>query len=215
MSYIDRIAYHLGRRDEVPNQELARELAEKEDESGFDEMAGYLFDDQKAVASDCLKVLYEAGYIKPEMIVKYTDDFLKLLRSKHNRMVWGAMIALWNVAPLVPDRVYADIDRILDLTATGTVITHVTGIKVLLVLAKANPTYYDRLYPVLRGYLKACRPIDFAKRVEDYMLILNNQNKSELLEIISDRYESLNKNQASRIRRALKKQGIIYSADIQ
>lgn len=71
MRYIEKIAYHLNRRDEVPNQELAKLLVEKESVEGFDEMASYLYDKNKSVASDCLKVLYEAGYLKPELVSKY------------------------------------------------------------------------------------------------------------------------------------------------
>ena len=39
MSVIDKLAYSLGRRDEVPNQELARDLAAKRDKAGIREIA--------------------------------------------------------------------------------------------------------------------------------------------------------------------------------
>ena len=44
MGYIDLIAFSLGRRDEVPNQELARKLADQKNEAGIKEIAGHLFD---------------------------------------------------------------------------------------------------------------------------------------------------------------------------
>jgi len=209
MAYIEKIAYHLERRDEVPNQELAKLLVEKEDRDGLDEIASYLYDKNKSVASDCLKVLYEAGYHKPELVSKYVDDYLKLLKSKNNRMVWGAMIAIWNIAHIEHEKVFEEIERIIHLTETGTLITHVTGIKVMIALSKVKRVYYDRLYPILIAYLKACRPIDFGKRVEDYTEIMNDDNTEDILNIIKERFEGLNKNQSTRIKRALKKHGIV------
>jgi len=208
MAYIDKIAYNLNRRDEVPNQELAKELVESNNIEGFDEIASYLYDKNKSVASDCLKVLYEAGYLKPELISKYVDDYLKLLSSKNNRMVWGAMIALWNIAKIEHEKIYSSIALILHHTETGTVITHVTGIKVLTALSEVNDTYYNHLYPILLNYIKECRPVDFGKRVEDYMSILSDRNREDIIDIVKERYSSLNKSQSARIRKAFKSVGI-------
>ncbi len=44
MVYIDKIAYNLNRRDEAPNQELAKELVESNNIEGFDEIASYLYE---------------------------------------------------------------------------------------------------------------------------------------------------------------------------
>ena len=209
MSYIEQISFHLNRRDEVPNQELAKSLAKDNNIIGLDEIAGYLYDKNNSIASDCLKVLYETGYIKPELTSKYVDTYLELLSSKNNRMVWGAMIALWNITSIEHEKIYAHIDLILNKIRTGSLITHVTGIKVLLVLASEKKAYYDNLYPILIDYLKECRPIDFGKRVEDYMVIISDDNKEELLEIVRSRFEGLNKNQVSRVTKAFKNKGIV------
>ncbi len=53
-----------------------------------------------------MKVLYEIGYLTPELIADYADDFLKLLRSKNNRMVWGGMIALATIAETKPREIW-------------------------------------------------------------------------------------------------------------
>ena len=39
MSVLNKIAYFQNRRDEVPNQELARQLAEKKNKKGIQEIA--------------------------------------------------------------------------------------------------------------------------------------------------------------------------------
>jgi hypothetical protein len=92
MSALDRIAHLQNRRDEVPNQELARELAAQKDHQGIREIAENLWNDDKNIQADCVKVLYEIGYIDPFLIAGYADDFLKLLRSRENRLVWGGRL---------------------------------------------------------------------------------------------------------------------------
>jgi hypothetical protein len=94
MSALDRIAYFQGRRDEVPNQALARDLAARGDQAGSREIAAALWHREPNVRSDCLKMLYEIGYPRPELAAPYAGDFLKLLGSRNNRLVWGAMIGI-------------------------------------------------------------------------------------------------------------------------
>lgn len=209
MSTIDKIAYYLGARDEVPNQVLAKFLVDNKDIDGMDEIASYLYDKNKSVSSDCLKVIYEAGYIDPQMTSKYIEDFLKLLTSKNNRMVWGAMIAVSNVTPFEHEKIFEKIDLIMKLTETGTVITHIHGINVMLKLCSIESKYYDKLYPILIDYLKECRPVDFGKRVELYTSIINDDNRDEILRIVNIRLPDINKNQQSRIKKALKEVDII------
>jgi len=86
MSVIDKLAHSIGRRDEVPNQELARDLAAKKDKKGIHEVAENLWNKDKNIQADCIKVLYEVGYIEPKLIVDYTEDFVKCLRNKNNRL---------------------------------------------------------------------------------------------------------------------------------
>ncbi len=63
MTILNKIAHFQNRRDEVPNQELARELAEAKNKKGIREIADNLWSEDKNVQSDCLKVLYEVGYL--------------------------------------------------------------------------------------------------------------------------------------------------------
>ena len=91
----------------MPNQELARELAARDDQAGIQEIADNLANKNKSVQSDCIKVLYEIGYLKPQLIAQYAEVFLGLLHSKINRMVWGSMIALATIARLQPEQLWA------------------------------------------------------------------------------------------------------------
>ena len=102
MSVLNRIAHFQQRRDEIPNQELARDLAAKKDKAGIREIAEHLWDKNKNVQADCIKVLYEIGYMNPALIAGYAEDFIKLLKSKNNRLVWGGMTALAMIIGMVP-----------------------------------------------------------------------------------------------------------------
>ena len=82
MSALDQIAHAQGRRDEVPNQELARKLASRRDREGVREIAQNLWSKDKNIQADCIKVLYEVGYLDPALIAPYVDDFLKLIKCK-------------------------------------------------------------------------------------------------------------------------------------
>jgi len=65
---IEKLAYRLGRNDEVPNIELAELLCQNEDVRGISAIVEGLKGRDKAIANDCIKVLYEIGYRKPFLI---------------------------------------------------------------------------------------------------------------------------------------------------
>jgi len=203
MPYIEKIAYHLGRKDEVPNQELARELADKEDKNGLDEIAGYLGDKNKSIASDCLKVLYETGYIRPDLITPYKDEYVALLNSKNNRMVWGAMIALSSVAKVEPDYVYQIKDLVLEKIETGSVITNVWG--VYTIINMADHGYYSELKDVMFTLLRNVRNIDFAKRAESMIDVFEPSDIAVFKEILEERLPDLTSGGQKRVQKLLKK----------
>ncbi len=113
MSALNKIAFYQNRRDDVPNQQLAKELAQTENKSGIAELASNLQNKNKNVQSDCLKVLYEIGYLKPELIADCVSDFLGLLKSKNNRLVWGSMIALATIADKKPKEIYDNLEDVI------------------------------------------------------------------------------------------------------
>ena len=82
MTVLNQIAFYQNRRDEVPNQELARKLAAAKDTAGIQEIAENLWNKNKNIQSDCLKVLYEIGYIDPELIADYVDGFPEVVEKQ-------------------------------------------------------------------------------------------------------------------------------------
>ncbi|HPG38494.1 MAG TPA: hypothetical protein PLP19_02890 [bacterium] len=205
MSVLQKIAFYQNRRDEVPNQELARELAMTGDTAGIQEIADNLWNKNKNVHSDCLKVLYEIGYLRPELIAAYAEDFIKLLSSKNNRMVWGAMIGLSTVAGLRADAVWehkAEIMRVID---NGSVITVVNGVKVLAGAAAANAEYCAGLMPFLLKQMQGCIPRDVPVHAESILPAVDAGNKDAVLAVINARMAEFSPAQLTRVRRVVKR----------
>jgi hypothetical protein len=73
---------------------LAEELCRNNDIAGIKEVVVGFTGADKAIANDYIKVLYEIGERKPELIADYLSEFISHLRSKNNRLVWGSMTAL-------------------------------------------------------------------------------------------------------------------------
>lgn len=204
MTVLERIAYFQNRRDEVPNQDLAKELAESADAAGLQEIAGHLWDQNSNIRSDCLKVLYEAGYLRPDLIVPFTSDFLKLIRDKQNRLVWGGMIALACVAPYRPEEIWVRIDDVIAAVEEGSVITVVWGIRVLAQVAAANPAYFEKIFPLLLKQLRTCIPRDVPLHAESILVALNAANQAEFQAAIEARRGELSPAQAARLKKVLK-----------
>jgi hypothetical protein len=190
-----------GRQDEVPNQELAQELAGREDEAGIAEIAAHLFDPNPKIASDCLKVLYETGYIQPGLITGYWKDFLRLLQSVNNRMVWGAMIALGIIAPLCADELFGETSRIYAAIEKGSVITIDNGVKTLAGIAAQKEEYRASMCPYLFDHLRTCRAKEIPQHAESIAAAVNDGYRAEFIRILKSREYELTESQRKRVQK--------------
>lgn len=204
MSVLNRLAHSLGRRDEVPNQELARDLAAKKDKSGIREIAENLWNKDKNIQADCIKVLYEVGAIDPKLIADYTEDFVKSLRSKNNRLAWGGMTALAEVAKADPDSVFKHLDAIKKAKETGSVITVDNAISTLAHTAAANGKYNKVIFPYLLNHLSACRPKEVPQHSEKTLPSVNASNKADFIKVLEKRMEDLSGSGLSRVKKVIK-----------
>lgn len=129
MSVIPLLASSLGQRGEQANIALAEKIAAANDKGAICELMDGL-SAKAAVASDCIKTLYETGERNPGLIAPYASEFVKLLEHKNNRLAWGAMTALHYITPKKPDEVYSHLPAILKAADSGSVITrdHAVGI---------------------------------------------------------------------------------------
>jgi len=203
MSVTDKLAHSLGRRDEVPNQALARDLAAKNDQKGIREVAENLWNKDKNIQADCIKVLYEVGYIEPKLIADYAEDFVKLLKSKNNRLVWGGMTALAEVAKANPDAVFKHFDAIKKAKETGSVITVDNAISTLAYTA-AKDKYNKAIFPYLLKHLSSCRPKEVPQHSEKTLPAVNTSNKNEFIKVLETRMEDLSGGGLSRVKKVIK-----------
>ena len=204
MSILNRLAHSLGRRDEVPNQELARDLAAKKDKKGILEITKNLWNKDKNIQADCIKVLYEVGVIEPKLIADYTDDFVKCLRSKNNRLAWGGMTALAEVAKANPDAVFKHLDAIKKAKETGSVITVDNAISTLAYTAAGNKKYNEVIFPYLIKHLSGCRPKEVPQHSEKTLPAVNTSNKTDFIKVLEKRMEDLSGGGLTRVKKVIK-----------
>jgi len=204
MTALERIAHFQNRRDEVPNQELAHELASAQDIDGICEIAENLWNRNKGIQADCIKVLYEVGYIDPALIADYAEDFVKLLHSRNNRLVWGGMIALGTVADLRPQVVIAHLDEIRKAMEKGSVITVDNGVQALARAASKNEKYSRELVPHLLEHLRTCRPKDVPQHAEKSLPAINAGNKSRFIAVLTRRMDDLSGAALVRVKKVVK-----------
>jgi hypothetical protein len=204
MTILNRIAYFQNQRDEVPNQELARELAETKDKKGIREIAENLWNKNKSVRSDCLKVLYEIGYLNPNLIADHVDEFLKLLKDKDNRMIWGAMIGLATIADKRPKEIWQRIDDVINAIDHGSLITVVWGVKTLARVAATDTKYRRKLFPILMEHLQKCIPRDVPMHAESVLCAVDRTHQKEFLAVLEARQAELKPSQLARVKKIAK-----------
>lgn len=204
MSVLERIACFQDRRDEVPNQELAKQLVKARDHDGIREIAANLWHKDENVRSDCIKVLYEIGYLDPTLVAGYTSEVLKLLQSRSNRLVWGAMITLATVAALRADELYEHRAEILKALASGSVITVDAAVKALATVASTKDAYREELFPHLLQHLQTCRPKDVPQHAESTLVAVDAGHSDAFVAVLQRRLPDLSSSQAARVRKVVR-----------
>jgi hypothetical protein len=202
---LEKLAYSLGRNDEEPNIELAKELVKTKNKKGIKEIVDGLNNPKEQIANDCIKVLYEIGEIAPEFISEYVGNFIQLLRSMNNRLVWGAMTALAKIVSLNPEEAYNNLDIITRAYEKGSVITVDNSISVFAELAKVDKKYEKKIYPIIIGHLEKCRHKEVAQHAERAFVCINKNNSQKYKETLLKRMETLTEAQKKRVEKLLKK----------
>jgi len=193
------------RRDDEPNKALARELVETNNIGGIQEIAENLWHKDKRVQSDCDSVLEEIGRIKPTLICDYVLDYINLLSSKNNRMVWGSMINLSLIGDIVPEVIFEHLETIIHAVDKGSIITQDSGILTLAKVASVRKKYNQVIFPYLVNQLKTCRIKSVAQYAESTFYAVNSLNQAEFIRVLDQRLDSLSGPQQKRVRKLLRK----------
>jgi hypothetical protein len=189
-SVIDQLAHSLGRRDEAPNILLAERIADQEDKIAIKELVALTKHKLIAIKYDAIKVLYEVGARKPELINRYCEVFLTMLAHKDNRIQWGGMTALSVISGSKPELLAHHIINIVDAMDQGSVITRDHGIYILSNLGKIKKHHANCMELLLEQVEKA--PVNqmpmYAEKTAE---IITPPYLRKLLQIIQSREDVL------------------------
>lgn len=200
---LNRIASALERKDEEPNIELAMVLVEQNDLVGVREVIDGL-KQKKAIANDCIKVLYEIGYRNPALIADYYETFISLLKSKDNRQIWGAMIALSTITALKPKEISCYYEIIRSAYRLGSVITIDNSISVFAELVKADVDNANEIYEDILEHLRTCRPKEVPQHAERASICIDTKRVDSFQAVLNQRMTDLSESQKKRVRRLVK-----------
>lgn len=204
MSVYEKLSSRTGSKGEEAEVALAIVLAEKPNAQALQELLAGLKDKDRRLQADCIKVLYEIGYRDPAQIAAHALDFLPLLNSKNNRMVWGGMIALSTVAALSADDLFLHLETILNAFEKGSVITKDAGVSVLAGIASAKPAYAEKILPMLFDHLTNCRPSSVAQHAERASIAIRAPHFNTFREVLQNRLPDLSETQAKRVNKLIK-----------
>lgn len=207
MSVIPKLASSLDRRDEVPNQELAKQIASKKDKKSVKELVENLNNKSKDIQNDCIKVLYEIGEINPSLISDYAKEFIGLLDHKNNRLQWGAMTAINTITLENPKVVYGSLVKIITAADRGSVITKDYGVNILIKLCSIKQ-YADNAFSLLNEQLLSSPTNQLPMYAEKAMPIINDKNKTLFIKTLTSRLGDIEKDtKRKRVEKVIKKIG--------
>lgn len=186
MTVINQLSSSLGQKGNDANIALAREIAETKNSDAIKELVDNLENKDKKIQADCIKTLYETSYIKPDLIADYYSEFLGLLSSKNNRLVWGGMIALMTITDLKSKELFESIDLISNTVNKGSVITIDCGIEIYAKLNKYKE-YQDKVENLLIDQLWKCPIKQLPQYMEKSTISITERNKEIYQKIITER----------------------------
>ncbi|TLX98341.1 MAG: hypothetical protein E6K96_00870 [Thaumarchaeota archaeon] len=192
MTILDKLASSLNRRDEVPNQQLAMQIVDGNDEKAVKELVRNLRNRDREIQSDCIKVLYEVGERKPDLIAEYAGEFSSLLDSDNNRLVWGGMAALDQIALANPKTIYGMLPKIVGSAETGSVITRDHAVGILIKLASLAQ-YRETVTPLLIEQLKRSPTNQLPMYSENLVPIVTEKNRAAFVRTLTSRLDDIEK----------------------
>ncbi len=204
MSIIEKLASSLNRRDEVPNQELAKEIILSKNKKAVKELIENL-SNTKAIQNDCIKVLYEIGEQEPKLIADYINEFVQQLHSKNNRLQWGAMIALGTITIERPKEIYEILPTILKAADKGSVITKDHAVNILIKLCTTK-SHTDGAFNLLIEQLLKSPTNQLPMYAERAIPVINEKNKILFVETLTSRLDDIEKEtKRKRVEKVIKK----------
>ena len=205
MTIIDKLATSLNRRDEIPNQELAKQIVKRNDKDSVNELFGHLNNKNKNIQSDCIKVIDEIGALKPQLLADFSKELIALLDRKNNRLQWGAMTALDNITNEIPKQIHKALGKIIAVADKGSVITNDHCVGILIKLC-ATKEYAEDAFALLNERLKISPTNQLPMYAEIALSIINDKNKAAFIKTLNSRLPDIEKDtKRIRVEKVIKK----------
>jgi hypothetical protein len=189
VSVLERLAGAMDRRDEAPNVALAEDIVARDDRAAIAELAEAVRSGPARQANDALKVLYEVGARRPELVGGQCPVFVAALQSSNNRTVWSAMKALDTVAEQRAATLAAELPAIIEAADRGSAIAKDHCNTILVKLARAG--FADKVVPILLERLKHAAPNQFPTYAEEIAPVLTPAAKRGFLQVLRQRLEGV------------------------
>jgi len=180
-------------------------LQKNNDKKAVKELVENLNNKDKNIQSDCIKVIYEIGVLKPKLVIDFSKDLISLLESKNNRLQWGAMTALNSITDEIPKEIYKALEKIIAAADKGSVITNDHCVGILIKLCSKNE-YSEDAFVLLNGRLKRSPTNQLPMYAENALPIINQKNKAQFIKTLSARIGEIEKDsKRKRIEKVIKK----------
>lgn len=204
MSVLPRLANALGRNDEAPNVALAESLAASGDEAGIAELVGAIGSGPQAVRNDAIKALYELGERRPELLAPHWQPLFTALKSRNNRMVWGALTAIDTITAERSADIAARLPEVLEAAAGSSVIARDRTVSILVKLAEAG--HQARTLPILLDTLRTAPDNQLPSYAEAVGPLIGRDNIEEFRAILETRLRGMEqKSKRVRIEKVLRR----------
>lgn len=202
---LDQFSSSQDRRDQGPNEVIAKQIVDEEGGNLLKEVIQII--DGKypvRIKNDAVMVLMAISRIRPEILVSQADVFIQLLDSKSNRQVFGSMIALANIVPMIKDQVKPHLAKILEAMDEGTVVTRDHGFTILTELYKEDKS--GDLVALINEQVLNAPPNQVGQYTEKFMEVVRKTDVPAFVKALEVRAQELtNEHHLKRLGKNLKK----------
>lgn len=205
MNVLKEISSAQGTSVQTLNIKLAEKICATNNKAAVKELVLNLHHKSHRIQGDCIKVLYETGERKPELISPYVNEFITLLHEKNNRMQWGAMCAIDSVTALETKAVYLALPFILRIAETGSVITKDHFVNILVRLCEVD-SYKENCNSILIEQVLKSPVIQLPTYAEKTAKVITSKNSQLLVNAIASRLKDVTQEpKRKRLEKVMKK----------
>ncbi|MEQ9403227.1 MAG: hypothetical protein RIM99_06580 [Cyclobacteriaceae bacterium] len=206
MDVSKRLSFSLDHRDQGPNKKLAKDIVDSQDKELLEELIQLLESRPAAgLQKDCAVTLAYVAEQSPRMLTPYTTQMINNMDASVNRVIWGSMMVLAHIAPLVSQELYSELPKIMDAMDKGTVVTRDYGFRILVELYQVDEIKEDMLYIILEQLAKSPGN-QLGQYAERFMPVVTVDHKPTFIKTLEERRGDLtNEHHLKRLTKNLKK----------